>query len=102
MKVVLALLLLLLGGLQYKLWAGQGGLGQLWELKQARDAQQAENRRLLERNRALEAEVADLKGGLDAVEERARSEMGMIKTDEVFYQIIERDPSKDSAAGHER
>ncbi len=99
MPALTGLLLALLGALQYQLWTGQGGLRQLRELREAREVQLSENRDLLERNRALEAEVADLKAGLEAVEERARSEMGMIKSDEVFYQVIDRDRSEDTAAG---
>jgi cell division protein FtsB len=85
LTTVLAGLLLLL---QYQLWFGEGGFQDMWELKQSRDAQRLENEELQERNAALEAEVLDLKQGLEAVEERARTEMGMIKTDEVFYQIL--------------
>jgi cell division protein FtsB len=87
--ILIAFLAILLAVLQYQLWYGRGGIGDLAELHSARDAQSLENRRLQERNRALEAEVADLKSGLEAIEERARTEMGMIREDEVFYQIIE-------------
>ncbi len=87
--MLIALLAVLLVALQYQLWYGRSGIGDLAELHSARDAQSLENRRLRERNRALEAEVADLKSGLEAIEERARTEMGMIREDEVFYQIIE-------------
>lgn len=94
MTPLVLILLLLLGGLQFKLWNGQGGLIELWALREQRHNQILENRRLKERNSSLEAEVADLKDGLEAIEERARSEMGMIKTDEVFYQIIDTGPRK--------
>jgi len=94
MTPLVLILLLLLGGLQFKLWYGQGGLVEWWALREQRDNQILENRRLKERNSSLEAEVADLKDGLEAIEERARSEMGMIKTDEVFYQIIDTRPRK--------
>ena len=87
--ILIALLAVLLAALQYRLWVGRGGIADLAELHSARDAQSLENRRLRERNHALEAEVADLKSGLEAIEERARTEMGMIREDEVFYQIIE-------------
>lgn len=83
------LLIALVVGLQYRLWVGDGSLAEVWQLRQAVAAQSEENARLVERNSALEAEVLDLKQGLDAVEERARSELGMIKDDEVFYQIVE-------------
>jgi cell division protein FtsB len=92
--ILIAFLAILLAALQYRLWYGRGGIGVLAELHSARDAQSLENRRLGERNRALEAEVADLKSGLQAIEERARTEMGMIREDEVFYQIIEAPPAE--------
>ncbi|CAN5756081.1 cell division protein FtsB [soil metagenome] len=94
MTPIVLILLLLLGGLQFKLWNGQGGLVEWSALRAQRHNQILENRRLKERNSSLEAEVADLKDGLEAIEERARSEMGMIKTDEVFYQIIDTGPRK--------
>lgn len=94
MTPIVLILLLLLGGLQFKLWNGQGGLVEWSALREQRHNQILENRRLKERNSSLEAEVADLKDGLEAIEERARSEMGMIKTDEVFYQIIDTRPRK--------
>jgi cell division protein FtsB len=90
--ILIALLAVLLAALQYQLWYGRGGIGDVAELHSARDAQSLENRRLRDRNRALQAEVADLKSGLQAIEERARTEMGMIREDEVFYQIIEAPP----------
>jgi len=81
--------MLLLIALQYKLWLGEDGLREIWELEKAIASQRAENKRLNERNLGLAAEVADLKHGLEAVEERTRSEMGMIKKGEVFYQLID-------------
>ena len=90
--ILIAFLAVLLAALQYQLWYGRGGIGDLAELHSARDAKALENRRLRERNRVLEAEIADLKSGLEAIEERARTEMGMIREDEVFYQIIEVPP----------
>ncbi|MGM0564186.1 MAG: cell division protein FtsB [Pseudomonadota bacterium] len=74
--------------LQFQLWFGEGSLLQLWQLKRDVASQRAENEELRERNRALRAEVLDLKSGLDAVEERARNDLGMIAEDEVFYQVI--------------
>ena len=82
-------LIALLFGLQYKLWVGDGSLAEVWQLRQSLAEQRKENEQLAERNAALEAEVKDLKQGLDAIEERARAELGMIKDDEVFYQIVE-------------
>lgn len=89
MKVLVAVLLMLFALLQYRLWLSDGGLLKVWQLHQAVTRQQEENQRLLERNRALEAEVRDLKEGLAAIEERARSELGMIREGETFYQVVE-------------
>jgi cell division protein FtsB len=75
--------------LQYLLWFGSGGLFTAWGLKREIAAQNDENARLRERNAALAAEVVDLKQGLDAVEERARNELGMIKKGETFVQVID-------------
>jgi cell division protein FtsB len=83
------LLLVLLLMLQYRLWVGDGSLAEVWDLYQQVEAQRDENQSLRERNQALEAEVQDLKQGLEAIEERAREELGMIKEGETFYQIIE-------------
>jgi len=88
MKILVVILVILLVLLQYKLWLGEGGYTDVLRLEQ-RVAQQAEENELLEkRNRELEAEVADLRQGLDAIEERARSELGMIKDEEEFYQVV--------------
>lgn len=89
MKTLIAVLIIILALLQFKLWFGNGSLSEVWRLHQAIQVQDKENDSLRERNQALSAEVKDLKQGLDAVEERARSELGMIKKDEVFYQVIE-------------
>ena len=76
---------------------GDGSLAEVWNLYQQVEAQQEENRQLRERNQALEAEVKDLKQGLEAIEERAREELGMVRDDETFYQIIEDAPGQDGA-----
>lgn len=89
MKGLTILLLLILCFLQYKLWIGNGSLTEVHHLKQAREELRTENRKLAERNESLAAEVMDLKHGQEAVEERARSELGMIKSDETFYQIVD-------------
>lgn len=86
---LIAILIVVLAGLQYRLWVGDGSFAEVRRLHQAVEVQKDENTRLDERNAALEAEVQDLKQGLGAVEERARAELGMIKDDEVFYQIVE-------------
>jgi len=75
---------------QYPLWLGKGGWLRVWEVDRQVDAQRARSEQLQVRNLALEAEVRDLKQGLEAIEERARYELGMIKADEVFFQIVER------------
>ena len=87
--VLLALLLWLQG----QLWFGDGGLNDLQSLERSVGEQREEVVRLRQRNEALEAEVEDLKTGFEALEERARSELGMIREGETFYQIIEREES---------
>ncbi|MBH9365060.1 septum formation initiator family protein [Pseudomonas aeruginosa] len=72
-------LILALAGLQYRLWVGDGSLAQVRDLQKQIADQHGENERLLERNRILEAEVAELKKGTETVEERARHELGMVK-----------------------
>ena len=94
MKVLIAILIFLLLILQYKLWFGDGNMREVWQLETTIESQKAENKKLRERNLALEAEVKDLKQGLEAIEERARNELGMIKKDETFYQIVEEDELK--------
>ncbi len=82
-------LILLLGGLQYRLWVGDGSLAEIAELKRQIASQKGENEHLLERNRILEAEVLELKKGMETVEERARHELGMVKEGETLYQLAE-------------
>lgn len=76
--------------LQLRLWAGDGGVRELWRLGRLIEAQQQENAALRERNEALDAEVLDLKEGAAAVEERARRDLSMIRRDETFFQSVER------------
>lgn len=97
MRVVIAVLVALLVVLQYRLWLADGGLVEVHRLGERIEAQRAENERLRERNRALAAEVRDLKQGLDAVEARARAELGMVREGETFYQVVE--PRDDRADG---
>ncbi|MEZ5540917.1 MAG: cell division protein FtsB [Pseudomonadota bacterium] len=89
MKKVVIVLLLLLVYLQYRLWFGDGSLQEVWSLHREVESQREENLRLRERNDALDAEVLDLQQGLDAIEERAREDLGMIKQGETFYQVVE-------------
>ncbi len=88
MRLLLILLILVLVLLQYRFWFGDGGLTELWQLQRTIEKQQQEITVLSDRNKALEAEVSNLKQGLAAIEERARSDLGMIKDDETFYQAI--------------
>lgn len=88
MKALIAILVLIFLSLQYQLWIGEGSLPEVWKLEDELAKQKQENRALQKRNMSLAAEVEDLKKGLDAVEEYARDELGMIKNNEVFYQII--------------
>jgi cell division protein FtsB len=74
--------------LQYPLWVGKGSWLKVWELDRQLTAHREGNARLKARNDALDAEVRDLKQGFDAIEERARLELGMIKKDEIFYQVV--------------
>jgi len=89
MKPIMILLTVLLLLLQYRLWFSHDGLPSVLHLHRAVEIQRQDNAILEERNQVLTAEVQDLKSGLDALEERARSELGMIKSGETFFQIIE-------------
>ena len=89
MKILIISLILLLVWLQYRLWVGDGSLAEVWRLHQAVEEQRAQNEGLRERNMALDAEVLDLKQGLDSIEERAREELGMVRKGETFYQVVE-------------
>jgi cell division protein FtsB len=88
-KFVTLALIALIALLQHPLWLGKGSWLRVWEVDQQVRAQRADNQKLALRNAALDAEVRDLKQGLDAIEERARSELGMIKRDEIFFQILD-------------
>ena len=94
MKLLAFTLICMLTILQYDLWFGEGSLASAWQLERAIAQQQQENTRLQTRNDALAAEVQDLKGGLAAIEERARSELGMAKDNETFIQVIDDSSSK--------
>lgn len=95
MKWLIAILVLLFVTLQVKLWVGDGSLADANHLAEEVKQQQEKNKILKERNHSLQAEVRDLKKGLEAVEERARSELGMIKKkNETFYQIVEEKPAR--------
>jgi cell division protein FtsB len=87
-RIAVGVLLLALLALQYRLWVSGSGLREVWRLEQAITAQQHENDGLESRNRALAAEVRDLKEGQAALEERARTDLGMIGANETFYQVV--------------
>ena len=93
MKALSVILATVLLALQYPLWIGKGSWLRVWELDRSLTAQKEQNAKLKARNDALDVEVKDLKQGLEAVEERARYELGMIKKDEVFYQVVVPDVS---------
>lgn len=89
MKVLITILVLLLLVLQYQLWFGKRGLREVWQLAQSVEMQKQENRLIKQRNEGLAAEVKDLKEGREAIEERARNDLGMIRRGETFYQVVE-------------
>lgn len=82
--ILIALILLL----QYPLWFGKGSWLKVWEVDRQLTQQKQINQKLQARNSAIDAEVRDLKQGSDAIEERARNELGMIKQDEIFFQVL--------------
>ena len=85
LAVVFGTLIILI---QYPLWFGKGGWMRVWEIDRQVGVQKQNNDKLAGRNRALDAEVRDLKQGTEAIEERARYELGMVKQDEIFFQIL--------------
>ncbi len=87
LKWLAIVLILLLALLQYRLWLGEGGMRELSEVRQRVADLEAQNQPLRARNARLAAEVVDLKTGLDAIEERARSDIGMVRTDEQFFWV---------------
>ena len=88
MKILAAVLASLVVALQYPLWLGKGSWRTVSDLGKSLEQQRATNASLQARNDALDAEVRDLKQGYEAIEERARMELGMIKPDEIFYQVV--------------
>jgi cell division protein FtsB len=89
MKVLAAVLVIVLVLLQYRLWLGDGGMREVHRLRAEIEVQKDQNRDLKERNRTLSAEVQDLKKGTVAIEERARTDLGMVGRGETFYQVVE-------------
>jgi cell division protein FtsB len=98
MKILIVILILMFAGLQYKLWFGDGSLSEVVQLSRELEVQKALLRDLEERNRILEAQVLDLQNGLDAFEEKARNDLGMIKHGETFIQLI---PKDETASGEQ-
>ena len=98
LKWLALILIALLIGLQIKLWVGDGGVRDLRAIRERVAEQQAQNAKLKQRNDALHADVEDLKHGQDAVEARARSQLGLIKPGEVFYQVVNRPVGAASSA----
>jgi len=88
MRILGALLAALIVLIQYPLWLGKGSWLRASDMDRQVEAQRAKNRQLETRNAALSAEVRDLKQGTEAIEERARAELGMLRPDEVFYQFV--------------
>jgi cell division protein FtsB len=88
LKIAAGLLLAALLVLQYRIWASPSGMREVWRLERAIEAQVDENGRLAERNRTLAAEVRDLKDGRKAIEERARTDLGMVRANETFFQVV--------------
>ena len=80
--------------LQYPLWFGKGGWLRVWNLERQVQEQKQTNAALSQRNGALDAEVRDLKQGFEAIEERARYELGLINQDEIFFQVVPASPAE--------
>jgi cell division protein FtsB len=99
MRILSFVLIGLIVLLQYPLWVGKGGWMKVWDMDRQVQVQKAKNDILQSRNSGLEAEAADLKQGMGAVEERARYELGLVKPDEVFFQIV---PPQKAAAATQR
>ena len=101
MRVVTLILFVVLVLLQFKLWLGEGGFREVARLETRVGDQRQQNEILLQRNAELQAEVEDLRERLDAVEERARNELGLIKPDEQFYQVVPPPPGNQQTVKNE-
>lgn len=93
MKWLTAILIILLGALQYRLWFGKHNIIDYRQMKQQVDQQIQQNANMMQRNSLLKADIHDLKMGMEAIEERARNELGLIKRGETFYRILPKEPS---------
>jgi cell division protein FtsB len=94
MKIVGAILVTLIVLIQYPLWLGKGGWLTAWRLENKLEGEKAKSAKLETRNAALAVEVRDLKQGTEAIEERARYELGMVRPDEVFFLVVPGKPDK--------
>ena len=101
MRILAIIFAALIVALQYPMWLGKGGWLRVRELDRQVEAQKHVNAEFQSRNAVLDAEVRDLKQGLEAVEERARSELGMIRHDEVFFQLPQDTAPRAPAAGRQ-
>ena len=101
-RIIAALLLTAVLALQYRLWVSPTGMRDVWRTQQAIEAQVKENERLQQRNRTLAAEVRDLKEGRAAIEERARTDLGMIGAGETFFQVVPPAPGSSEATATQR
>jgi cell division protein FtsB len=98
MRWFIAILAALVLVLQYRIWVARDGTREVLQLREAVSTQRAENERLEQRNRQLAAEVRDLKQGFGALEERARSELGLISSNETYYQVVPQSSAAPPAA----
>jgi cell division protein FtsB len=102
LRIIAGLLLVAFLALQYRLWLSPNGTRDLWRTERAIEAQTEENERLAERNRTLAAEVRDLKEGRAAIEERARTDLGMVGSNETFFQVVPPPPAGDAPPPEEK
>jgi cell division protein FtsB len=102
LRIIAVLLLVAFLALQYRLWLSPNGMRDLWRTEQANEAQTEENERLAERNRTLAAEVRDLKEGRAAIEERARTDLGMVGSNETFFQVVPPPPAGEAPPPEEQ
>ena len=102
MRWLLVILLVFLAGLQFRLWVGEGSLAHRAELNRQLEEQESENQALRERNALIATDVESLKTNLNAIEEKARADLGMIKKGETFYLVIDKNSSGSSTKGSDQ
>jgi len=98
MRWLTLILLVLLAGLQFRLWVGEGSLAHRAELNRQLQQQEEENQALRDRNKRIATDVESLKTNLDSIEEKARADLGMIKQGETFYLVIDKDNQRSNTA----